>query len=98
MTEMLLSTKDIAALKARAHHLNPVVMIGQNGLTDAVIQETDTHLTAHELIKVQVADDDRAERAAIAQALCGAVDAHLVQHIGKQLVLFRPKPEKPQPK
>ena len=85
-------TKQVLALKARAHHLNPVVMVGQHGLTEAVIKETDTRLTARELIKVQVAGDDRQERIAIAEALCAAT-AELVQHIGKQLVLWRPKPE-----
>lgn len=87
------STKDLAELKARAHHLNAVVMIGQHGLTEAIINETDRNLTAHELIKVQVAGDDRQERIQIAQALCAATEALLVQHIGKQLVLYRPNPE-----
>lgn len=88
-----LSTQELAALKARAHHLHAVVMIGQHGLTDAVIKETDRNLTAHQLIKVQVAGDDRAQRQAIATELCAATDARLVQHIGKQLVLYRPNPE-----
>ncbi|EGF08426.1 RNA-binding protein YhbY [Neisseria bacilliformis ATCC BAA-1200] len=84
-------SKQILALKARAHHLNPVVMIGQHGLTDSVIKETDAALSAHQLIKVRVAGDDRAERVQIAAALCEAADAHLVQHIGKLLVLWREK-------
>lgn len=84
-----LNTKQILELKARAHHLHPVVMVGQNGLTDAVIKETDAALTAHELIKVRVFGDDREERVAICQELCEAVDAQLVQHIGKLLVLWR---------
>ena len=88
MTDQL-STKDILALKARAHHLNPVVMIGQHGLTDSVIKETDAALTAHELIKVRVLGDDRAERIEMCNALCEAVDAQQVQHIGKLLVLWR---------
>ena len=84
-------TKQILALKARAHHLNPVVMVGQHGLTEAVIKETDAALSAHELIKVRVAGDDRAERVAVAEALCVATGAFLVQHIGKLLVLWREK-------
>ncbi|MFP5075018.1 ribosome assembly RNA-binding protein YhbY [Neisseria sp. WLZKY-1] len=84
-------TKQILALKARAHHLNPVVMVGQHGLTEAVIKETDAALSAHELIKVRVAGDDRAERVAVAEALCAATGAFLVQHIGKLLVLWREK-------
>ena len=88
-----LNTKDILALKAQAHHLSPVVMIGQHGLTESVIKETDSALSAHELIKVRVLGDDRAERVAMAEALCEAVGAQLVQHIGKLLVLWRKRPE-----
>lgn len=90
MTEQKPLTKQqIAELKARAHHLNPVVMIGQKGLTEAVIQEADTALRAHELIKVRVFGDDREERIVICDELVRALDAHLVQHIGKLLVLYR---------
>ncbi|PSJ79416.1 ribosome assembly RNA-binding protein YhbY [Neisseria iguanae] len=89
MTDDKLSTKEILELKARAHHLNPVVMIGQHGLTDSVIKETDAALTAHELIKVRISSDDRQERIDTCNALCEAVDAQLVQHIGKLLVLWR---------
>ncbi|ULJ61842.1 ribosome assembly RNA-binding protein YhbY [Wielerella bovis] len=84
-----LSKQEIVELKARAHHLNPVVMVGQKGLTEAVIQETDTVLRAHELIKVRVLGDDRAERVLIGEELCSAVNAQLIQHIGKLLVLYR---------
>lgn len=89
----VLSKQERLALKARAHHLNPVVMVGQKGLTDAVIQETDAALRAHELIKVRVFGDEREERLAICEALCAAVDAQLVQHIGKLLVLYRKNEE-----
>lgn len=88
-----LTTREILELKARAHYLNPVVMVGQHGLTESVIKETDAALTAHELIKVRVLGDDRAERIAICEALCEAVDAQLVQHIGKLLVLWRENTE-----
>ncbi len=88
-----LTTREILELKARAHHLNPVVMVGQHGLTESVIKETDAALTVHELIKVRVLGDDRAERIAICEALCEAVDAQLVQHIGKLLVLWRENTE-----
>lgn len=88
-----LTTREILELKARAHHLNPVVMVGQHGLTESVIKETDAALTAHELIKVRVLGDDRSERIAICEALCEAVDAQLVQHIGKLLVLWRENTE-----
>ena len=89
----LLSKQEIVALRAQAHGLNPVVMVGQKGLTDAVVRETDTALRAHELIKVRVFGDDRDEREQICRELCAATDAQLVQHIGKLLVLYREKPE-----
>ena len=82
--EPLLTKQEITELKARAHHLNPVVMVGQKGLTDAVIAETRQALHAHELIKVRVFGDDRMERIAICEALCAATGAQLVQHIGKR--------------
>lgn len=89
-----LNSKDKMALKARAHQLHAVVLIGQNGLTEEIITETSRNLDAHELIKVQVAGDDRTTRIAIAEALCSATGAELIQHIGKQLVLYRRKTEK----
>ena len=85
----VLSKQEILALRARAHHLNPVVMIGQHGLTEAVIRETETALNAHELIKVRVLGDERDERLLIGDELCAATGAQLVQHIGKLLVLYR---------
>ena len=85
----VLSKQEILALRARAHHLNPVVMIGQHGLAEAVIRETETALNAHELIKVRVLGDERDERLLIGEELCAATGAQLVQHIGKLLVLYR---------
>jgi putative YhbY family RNA-binding protein len=80
--------------RAEAHHLNPVVMIGSDGLTAAVKKETDAALNAHGLIKVRVQSDDRAGREAIFQALANELNAAPIQHIGKLLVLWRPIPEK----
>ena len=85
----VLSKQEILALRARAHHLNPVVMVGQHGLTEAVIRETETALRAHELIKVRVLGDERDERLLIGDEVCAATGAQLVQHIGKLLVLYR---------
>ena len=87
-----LSPLERKALKARAHHLNPVVMIGDAGLTPAVLREIDAALKSHELIKVRVAGDDRDMRAAAYATICTELDCAPVQHIGKQLVLFRAKP------
>ena len=88
-----LNKQEIWALRARAHHLNPVVMVGQHGLTEAVIRETETALRAHELIKVRVLGDERDERLLIGEELCAATGAQLVQHIGKLLVLYRERPD-----
>jgi RNA-binding protein len=76
-------------LKAQGHSLKPVVMIGNAGLSEAVVQETDRALLAHELIKVRVLGDDRAAREAWFMELCEALDAAPVQHIGKLLLIYR---------
>jgi len=80
--------------RAEAHHLDPVVMVGNDGLTPAVQKEADAALNAHGLIKIRVLGDDRAQREAMYQQLADALDAAPIQHIGKLLVLWRPKPEK----
>lgn len=84
-----LTPKERQALKQQAHHIQPTVTIGQHGLTEAVIQETDASLKAHELIKVRMLGDDRAAREEIYQALCDKLDAHPVQHIGKLMIIWR---------
>jgi putative YhbY family RNA-binding protein len=78
--------------RAEAHHLDPVVSIGGDGLTPAVLKEADAALAAHGLIKLRVFSDDRAEREALFERLAGALNAAPVQHIGKLLVLWRPVP------
>ena len=81
--------------RAEAHHLDPVVLIGGDGLTVAVKKEVDAALRAHGLIKVRVFSDDRVAREAMLQTLSDELDAAPIQHIGKLLVLWRPLPEKP---
>jgi putative YhbY family RNA-binding protein len=88
-----LSPVERQALKARAHHLDPVVLIGDAGLTPSVMREINVALASHELIKVRVAGDDREARQQMYQAICAELQATPVQSIGKLLVLFRPKPE-----
>ena len=85
------------ALCARAHHLHPVIMIGDAGLTPAVLKEIDIALKSHELIKVRVLGDDRERRKGMVGEICTALDAGPVQHIGKILVIFRPRPEEAAP-
>jgi len=81
------------ALKARAHALAPVVIIGGSGLTPAVLKEIDVSLKGHELIKVKVASEDRETRTLMMSEICGATGAEPVQSIGRMLVLFRRNPE-----
>jgi len=88
-----LTAAERRALRARAHGLNPVVSISQNGLTEAVLKEIDASLKAHELIKIRVHGDDRDAREAWLAEICEKLDAGPVQHIGKLLVIFRPSPE-----
>ncbi|MBF5005784.1 YhbY family RNA-binding protein [Diaphorobacter caeni] len=80
--------------RADAHHLDPVVMIGGDGLTPGVQKEIDAALNAHGLIKVRVFGDDRAAREEMYQQLADTLNAAPIQHIGKLLVLWRPIPEK----
>lgn len=82
------------ALRAQAHHLDPVVLLGASGLTDAVRKEVDRELNIHGLIKVRVPSDDREERVAIYEELAEVLGAAKVQLIGKLFVLYRPIPEK----
>jgi len=86
-----MDSKQRKALKAEAHHLKPVIRIGQAGLSEGVIKETDQTLTHHALIKVHIHNGDRAQRAALAQQLADAVSAELVHSIGKVSILYRPE-------
>ena len=94
MPHIELTPAERKAHRAEAHHLDPVVMIGADGLTPAVVKETDAALNAHGLIKIRVLGDDRAAREAVFQQLADQLNAAPIQHIGKLLVLWRPKPEK----
>ena len=80
-------------LRALAHHLNPVVSISGNGLSEAVLKEIDCSLNAHELIKIRVYSDDRAFRIDLMTQICAQLKCTPVQTIGKLLVVFRKAPE-----
>jgi len=82
-----------SALRAEAHALKPIVLIGEAGLTEAVMKEIELGLDSHGLIKVRVFGDDREARIAMYETICAQLDAAPVQHIGKLLVLYRPKKE-----
>jgi len=95
MTALILDAAQRRDLRAQAHHLDPVVMIGGDGLTDAVLREADAALRAHGLIKVRALAEGRGERESLLAALADQLGAAPVQHIGKLLVLWRPIPPKP---
>ncbi len=80
-------------LRSQAHGLDPVVMIGDSGLTPAVMKEIDASLNAHGLIKIRVLGDDRDARVSHYESICADLGAAPVQHIGKLLVVYRPKKE-----
>ena len=91
---MNLNKKQIQYLKGVAHPLKPVVMLGNNGLTEAVIAEIDYSLNHHELIKVKIPTDDRETKGLIVDAICRETNATKVQLIGKTLVIYRQSEEK----
>jgi len=91
MTALSITPQQRKSLKADAHDLSPVVMVGVDGLTPAVIKEAKLAINHHGLIKIRVFGDDREARLAIYEELCDKLDAAPVQHIGKLLVLWKPK-------
>jgi RNA-binding protein len=88
-----LTTRERAHLKARAHGLEPVVHTGGAGVTDALVAEVERALTAHELIKVKVAGDDRVARVATGDQIAERTGAAVVHRVGKVVILWRPRPE-----
>jgi len=90
-----LTPAERSALRSEAHGLNPVVMIGEAGLTPSVLKEIDASLDAHGLIKVRVFGDDRDARVEMYESICAQLGAAPVQHIGKLLVLYRPVKDEP---
>lgn len=80
-------------LKKIAHHLHPVVIVGEGGVSDAVVAETERALDDHELIKVKLNAGDRDDRRSLGDGLAASCRAEVVQRIGKVLVLYRQNPE-----
>jgi RNA-binding protein len=95
-SSMPLSARERAHLKARAHALEPIVHVGQAGLTETVLAEIDRALTAHELIKVRAATLDRHARAELSEAIGARTGAAIVQQVGKVTVFWRARPEETQ--
>jgi len=87
-----LTSRERSDLRSAAHPLRPVVLIGDNGLTDAVLKEIDRALTSHGLIKIRAGGDDREARDAMLATICETLSCAPVHHLGKTLILFRPLP------
>jgi RNA-binding protein len=84
-----LNSKAIAYLRSLAHTLNPVVRIGNKGLSASVIKEIDLNLNAHELIKIKIQNDDKSVRESMLSEICEALRATAVHHIGLQVIVYR---------
>ncbi|OZI33240.1 hypothetical protein CEG14_20605 [Bordetella genomosp. 1] len=84
-----LTSRERSDLRSAAHSLRPVVLIGDNGLTEAVLKEIDRALNAHELIKVRAGGDDREAREAMLASICDTLSCAPVHHLGKLFILYR---------
>ena len=96
MTMDSLSPEQRRKLKAQAHGLKPVVMVSDQGLSDAVVREIERGLNSHGLIKIRVMGHERPEREELLAQVCSKTYSHAVQHIGKMLVIYR-EPQEPAP-
>jgi RNA-binding protein len=85
-----ITSRERSTLRAAAHPLRPVVLIGDNGLSDAVLKEIDLNLNAHSLIKVRANSQDRTERDVTLGKICETLSCAAVHHLGKMLILYRP--------
>jgi RNA-binding protein len=94
---MRITQKQRRWLKGQVHHLRPVVLLGQAGLTDRVLAEIDGALTHHELIKIKVSAGDRALRDALVAEIAGRTSSELVNRVGNMAAFYRPNPEKREP-
>ncbi len=90
---MALTNKQKQFLRAQAHHLNPVVLLGQHGLTDAVMAEIELALSIHELIKVRIPGQDRDDKKDMMQQIATTTGSELVQSVGHIAVFYRPDPD-----
>jgi len=90
---MNLNKKQIQYLKGVAHSLKPIVLLGNNGLTEAVVAEIDYALNHHELIKVKIPTEDKETKGLIVEAICRETKATKIQVIGKTLIIYRQSEE-----
>jgi RNA-binding protein len=95
MSKLSLSNAQVKYLRGLAHGIRPVVMVGNKGLTDTLVQELETAIDFHELVKVKLATDDRDARVTLATELATRSKAEIVQRVGKVVCLFRRNRDKP---
>lgn len=95
MPNLSISVAERNQYRALAHHLKPVVLMGEQGLTDAVLEEIDTHLQAHQLIKIRVNEPERSKRTEYYKEICSKLQAEPIHHIGKTVTIYRRNPFKP---
>ena len=94
MTELKIDRQQLLKLRSESHALNPMVLLGQNGLTDAVLKEIGKALDSHGLVKIRIPGDDREERDADIERILNEMGAARIQTIGKTVTIWRPMPEK----
>ena len=90
-----LTGKQRRHLRALGHHLTPVVQIGHEGLSEALVQQTDGQLEAHELIKIKIGENAPEDRHASAEALAEKTRSQVAQVLGRTALLYRPRQENP---
>ena len=91
-----LTGKQRRHLRALGHHLAPVVQVGQEGVSDAVVSQADAQLDAHELIKVKIGESSPQDRHETADMLAARTQAQVAQVLGRTVLLYRPRKDKPQ--
>lgn len=92
---MSLTNTQLKFLRGKCHELKPVVMLGQKGLSEAVLNELDIALDHHELVKIKLAVDDRDDRKQLGDEICQRCEAEPIQTIGKTLSIYRANLKKP---
>ncbi len=92
---LMVSTKLRKALRAAGHHLSPVVQVGKEGVTEAVLAQLHDQLAAHELVKVRIGTESPEDRFEAAERLGAAAGASIAQILGRTVLVYRRHPEKP---
>ena len=91
-----LSNNQKKFLRSMGHHLKPVIMVGQHGLSEGVLAELESTMSKHELIKIKIRTDDRDDKQQMIDQILKFSQSHLVQVVGNVVVIYRPFDEEPQ--